>query len=226
MKKETFIGTLIGSVILLGLIITSTFLAFSSHQENKKEKTEKVKTDSVIVAIIDAMSSVKARVDTLSTHTANLYGHVAIMQINLRATDSLVSKISDLATKNAVTIIGHDAKLKVLESKIDLRARQVNDLSQMVFDLAYGKGDSIGNAMYAQYVNCGNQNLWDSAMVKLSPKVLEKIQRIAEIDAKLAELEKKPIPVEVKKADMDKISKRISTLEKAAEKIEPAAKKK
>ena len=54
----------------------------------------------------------------------------------------------------------------------------------------------------------------------------EKLQRIAEIDAKLTELEKRPVPVaEVKKVDLDKISKRVSTLEKTSTPTKTSTKK-
>jgi hypothetical protein len=180
--------------VALGLVfvVTGIFSVLSYSNLSADFTAYKAKTNTILAIV----SEMYERIDTLGTAVANLYCHVAMTQVNLQATDSLLAKTSKLATRNAIAVANQASKTKVLEKKVDLRARQTNDLTEMVFILAYGKNDSTGMAMYAQYQKCGNQALWDSAMVRLNPKIVGKINRIAEIDAKLAELEKTSAPTE------------------------------
>jgi|GEM_PF-2672822 len=195
------------------IVIVIVVLVFSISAMNKVDALSgqftdyKAEASTILSITAESIISMDKTVDTLSTHVADLYVHVANVQVISMKNDSLMNEQIGLLKK----------KVGALEKRTTLCGRQINNIDQLVFELAYGKGDSVGMALYAKYQKCGNQALWDSAMVKLTPKVTEKLQRIAEIDAKLTELEKRPVPVaEVKKADLDKISKRVSTLEKTS----------
>ncbi len=218
MKKYLLPVGVVAIIVIVIVVLVLSISAMNKVDALSGQFTDYKAEASTILSITaeSIISMVDKTVDTLSTHVADLYVHVANVQVISMKNDSLMNEQIGLLKK----------KVNILEKRTTLCSRQINDIDQLVFELAYGKGDSVGMALYAKYQKCGNQALWDSAMVKLTPKVTEKLQRIAEIDAKLTELEKRPVPVaEVKKADLDKISKRVSTLEKTSTPTKTSTKK-
>jgi len=119
------------------------------------------KADLAIESVENRVTSVKAKNDTLQV----------------------------LVKRNEDSIAKHYKELRGLA---ETHGRKINDVIELAFKASYGADwDKEGKKVFDQYVRCGNQNLWDQMVKKLTPEQVRKILKVHDINERIAKLEKK-----------------------------------
>lgn len=150
-----------------------------------------------------AVAALSAQIDTLSTDMEAYYADVDLK------IESVENRITGVEAKNdtlrALTERNARCIAKLYDDVVDIgerltetrkltetHGRKINDLSETVFKAAYGADwDSLGQKAWDQYVLCGNQNLWDEVVKRLTPAQMQKVLKVDKLNQRIEALEKR-----------------------------------
>ncbi len=158
----------------------------------------------ISIALIAVFYAPKSAVIALST---DMKGYHADVDLKIESVEKRVKSVENrvtsveaendtlraLAERNARCVKKLHKRLTETRGLVETHGRKINDLSETVFKAAYGADwDSLGQKAWDQYVLCGNQNLWDEVVKRLTPEQMQKIIQVDQLNQRIEALEKRP----------------------------------
>lgn len=163
-----------------------------------------------------------SKLDTLiKTVNSNLSNRVIAVEKGVDAVNNLAQKNERYIVKLDSAVSKIEANYKELRNVVTAHGYKANDIAELIFQVAY-QDDSTGKVLYDKYQRCGNQEYWDTMLVKLdwektlkklTPVQIEKILKIDEINKRIGKLE-------AIKADRKSSETKFSGIETRLQKVE------
>jgi len=170
-----------GVILIIAVAWVAIFYAPKSSvtaQIDASSKKLMAYVDIKVVRLDKRIFAVEAEMDTFRTEMDSLRINV---DQNTQSIQILCNEMEDLGKR-----LTEARNLAVVHGK------KINDVSETVFKAAYGaEWCKEGKKAWKQYVLCGNQNLWDNVMTRLTPGQMRKIMKVDDLNQRIVALEKK-----------------------------------
>jgi uncharacterized coiled-coil protein SlyX len=116
---------------------------------------------------------------------------ISYTDLRVKPLEQRVTSVEEKQKSQDKALVELKKDLEQTQRVLHAHGRKTNDLVELIFKAAYGaKWNSEGKKVFDQYVVCGNQELWDKVLAKLTPEQISQVKKVADLEKKVVCLEK------------------------------------
>lgn len=198
-EKKAAIKRVLPVIAIVGLVIAGCLVT-----DSRASKT----TVTTLSSLIDSLStdmeayyaSVNLKIESVESRVTRVEARTDTLEIRVTSVEFENDTLRALAERNARCVqklynevVELGKRATETRKLAETHGRKINDISETVFKAAYGSDwDKHGKVAWDQYVLCGNQNLWDEVVKRLSPEQMQKIIQVDQLNQRITALENSP----------------------------------
>ena len=193
-KNKAVVGIISVTTVACILILTLTaFYAPVFYASKSDVAALSVQVDTLSTDMEAYYADVDLKIESVEKRVTGVENRVTSVETENDTLRALAERNARCVKKlyNEVSALGE--RLTEVRGLTETHGRKINDLSETVFKAAYGADwDSLGQKAWDQYVLCGNQNLWDEVVKRLTPEQMQKVIKVDQLNQRITALEKPP----------------------------------